>query len=101
MKRLIVGGFNRVFEFVKDFRNEGIDRTHNPEFTQVEWYQAYGDYNDSMNLFEEVVEKAKDVAENAKKTVTKAVNNVKKTVAKPTTKPTPKKPTTRRTTNSK
>ncbi len=58
LKRLIVGGFNRVYEFVKDFRNEGIDRTHNPEFTQVEWYQAYGDYNDSMNLFEEVVENA-------------------------------------------
>jgi len=58
LKRLIVGGFNRVYEFVKDFRNEGIDRTHNPEFTQVEWYQAYGDYNDSMDLFEEVVEQA-------------------------------------------
>lgn len=58
LKRLIVGGFNRVYEFVKDFRNEGIDRTHNPEFTQVEWYQAYGDYNDSMNLYEEVVEQA-------------------------------------------
>ncbi len=58
LKRLIVGGFSRVFEFVKDFRNEGIDRTHNPEFTQVEWYQAYGDYNDSMKLFEEAVEQA-------------------------------------------
>ncbi len=58
LKRLIVGGFNRVYEFVKDFRNEGIDRTHNPEFTQVEWYQAYGDYFDSMNLFEEAVEQA-------------------------------------------
>jgi len=58
LKRLIVGGFNRVYEFVRDFRNEGIDRTHNPEFTQVEWYQAYGDYNDSMNMFEEVVEQA-------------------------------------------
>jgi len=58
LKRLVVGGFNRVYEFVRDFRNEGIDRTHNPEFTQVEWYQAYGDYNDSMNLFEEVVEQA-------------------------------------------
>ena len=58
LKRLVVGGFNRVYEFVKDFRNEGIDRTHNPEFTQVEWYQAYGDYNDSMNLFEELLEKA-------------------------------------------
>jgi len=58
LKRLIVGGFNRVYEFVRDFRNEGIDRTHNPEFTQVEWYQAYGDYFDSMNLVEEVVETA-------------------------------------------
>lgn len=58
LKRLIVGGFNRVYEFVKDFRNEGIDRTHNPEFTQVEWYQAYGDYFDSMDLYEEVVEQA-------------------------------------------
>ncbi len=58
LKRLIVGGFNRVYEFVKDFRNEGIDRTHNPEFSQVEWYQAYGDYFDSMNLYEEVVEQA-------------------------------------------
>lgn len=58
LKRLIVGGFNRVYEFVRDFRNEGIDRTHNPEFTQVEWYQAYGDYFDSMKLFEEVVETA-------------------------------------------
>lgn len=58
LKRLVVGGFNRVYEFVRDFRNEGIDRTHNPEFTQVEWYMAYGDYFDSMNLFEEVVEQA-------------------------------------------
>jgi lysyl-tRNA synthetase, class II len=58
LKRLIVGGFNRVYEFVRDFRNEGIDRTHNPEFTQVEWYQAYGDYFDSMNMFEEVCEQA-------------------------------------------
>jgi lysyl-tRNA synthetase class 2 len=58
LKRLIVGGFNRVYEFVRDFRNEGIDRIHNPEFTQVEWYQAYGDYNDSMNLYEEVIEQA-------------------------------------------
>jgi lysyl-tRNA synthetase class 2 len=55
LKRLLVGGFERVYEIVKDFRNEGIDKTHNPEFTQVEWYQAYGDYNDGMDLFEEVV----------------------------------------------
>jgi len=58
LKRLIVGGFNRIYEFVRDFRNEGIDRTHNPEFTQVEWYQAFGDYTDSMNMYEEVVEQA-------------------------------------------
>jgi lysyl-tRNA synthetase class 2 len=51
-----VGGINRVFEFAKDFRNEGIDRTHNPEFTQVEFYQAYADYNDMMNLVEEIFE---------------------------------------------
>lgn len=48
LKRLIVGGFDRVFEFVKDFRNEGIDRTHNPEFTVLEFYQAYADYSDMM-----------------------------------------------------
>lgn len=57
LKRLIVGGINRVFEFAKDFRNEGIDRTHNPEFTQVEFYQAYADYNDMMELVEEIFEK--------------------------------------------
>lgn len=56
LKRLIVGGINRVFEFAKDFRNEGIDRTHNPEFTQVEFYQAYADYNDMMTLVEEMFE---------------------------------------------
>lgn len=58
LKRLLVGGYERVYEFVKDFRNEGIDRTHNPEFTQVEWYQAYGDYNDGMALVEECVSTA-------------------------------------------
>ena len=58
LKRLLVGGFEKVYEFVKDFRNEGIDRTHNPEFTQVEWYQAYGDYNDGMRLVEEAVSEA-------------------------------------------
>ncbi|MBN1275660.1 lysine--tRNA ligase [Candidatus Woesearchaeota archaeon] len=62
LKRLLVGGYERVYEFVKDFRNEGIDRTHNPEFTQVEWYQAYADYNDGMALVEEVISTAaKDV----------------------------------------
>ena len=54
LKRLIVGGFERVYEFARDFRNEGIDRTHNPEFTQVEMYQAYSDYNDMMSLCEDL-----------------------------------------------
>ncbi len=58
LKRLIAGGFDRVFEFVKDFRNEGIDRTHNPEFTQVEFYQAYADYNDMMVHFQTVWQRA-------------------------------------------
>ncbi|MBW3015490.1 lysine--tRNA ligase [Candidatus Woesearchaeota archaeon] len=54
LKRLIVGGFEKVYEFARDFRNEGIDRTHNPEFTQVELYQAYADYNDMMKIMEEL-----------------------------------------------
>ncbi|MFH0921015.1 MAG: lysine--tRNA ligase [Fibrobacterota bacterium] len=58
LKRLIVGGFERVFEFVKDFRNEGIDRIHNPEFTQVEFYQSYADYNDMMVHFENIYSQA-------------------------------------------
>ncbi len=57
LKRLIVGGFDRVFEFAKDFRNEGMSRFHNPEFTQVELYAAYKDYKWMMNLVEEMVEK--------------------------------------------
>ncbi len=55
LKRLIVGGFDRVYEIGKCFRNEGIDRTHNPEFTMMECYQAYADYNDMMNLAEELI----------------------------------------------
>lgn len=55
LKRLVVGGFERVYEIGKDFRNEGIDRSHNPEFTQLELYQAYADYSDMMNLLEEMV----------------------------------------------
>lgn len=58
LKRCIVGGMDRVYEIVKDFRNEGIDRTHNPEFTQVEFYQAYADYNDMMTHFESIYEEA-------------------------------------------
>jgi len=57
LKRLIVGGFDGVYEFAKDFRNEGMSRFHNPEFTQVELYVAYKDYNWMMDLVEEMVEK--------------------------------------------
>ena len=52
LKRLVVGGMERVFEVCKDFRNEGMDRMHNPEFTMIELYQAYADYNDMMDLME-------------------------------------------------
>ncbi|MFC2114829.1 lysine--tRNA ligase [Bacteroidota bacterium] len=58
LKRLIVGGFPGVFEFAKDFRNEGMDRFHNPEFTQVELYVAYKDYLWMMDLVEEMIETA-------------------------------------------
>ncbi|MBN2175087.1 MAG: lysine--tRNA ligase [Bacteroidales bacterium] len=57
LKRLIVGGFDGVYEFSKDFRNEGMDRFHNPEFTQMELYVAYKDYDWMMDLVEEMVEK--------------------------------------------
>lgn len=57
LKKLIVGGFDGVYEFAKDFRNEGMSRFHNPEFTQMELYVAYKDYNWMMNLVEEMVEK--------------------------------------------
>lgn len=56
LKRLLVGGYEAVYEIGKDFRNEGIDRIHYPEFTQLELYQAYADYNDMMELFEDMVE---------------------------------------------
>lgn len=54
LKRLIVGGLDKVYEFARDFRNEGIDRLHSPEFTQLELYQAYCDYTDMMVLVEEL-----------------------------------------------
>ena len=57
LKRLIVGGFNGVYEFSKDFRNEGMSRFHNPEFTQIELYVAYKDYYWMMELVEEMIEK--------------------------------------------
>lgn len=55
LKRLIVGGFEKVYEMGKNFRNEGIDIRHNPEFTAIELYQAYADYNDMMELTENLV----------------------------------------------
>ncbi len=54
LKRLVVGGFERVFEINRNFRNEGVSTKHNPEFTMVEFYQAYADYEDLMNLTEEM-----------------------------------------------
>ena len=57
LKRLIVGGFTGVYEFSKDFRNEGMSRFHNPEFTQIELYVAFKDYNWMMDLVEEMIEK--------------------------------------------
>ena len=56
LKRLIVGGYEKVFTIARNFRNEGIDRWHNPEFTMMEIYQAYADYNDMMKLFEDIYE---------------------------------------------
>jgi lysyl-tRNA synthetase class 2 len=55
LKRLIIGGYERVYEIGKDFRNEGVSHKHNPEFTQLEFYQAYADYNDVMEIAEEMV----------------------------------------------
>ncbi len=60
LKRLIVGGFDAVYEIGHDFRNEGVDRTHNPEFTMLEWYQAYSDYTDMMLLVEQLLVAAAD-----------------------------------------
>ena len=56
LKRLIVGGLERVYELGKDFRNEGVSFKHNPEFTMLEWYEAYADYHDTMARIETLVE---------------------------------------------
>ena len=55
LKRLIVGGLERVYEIGKDFRNEGVSHKHNPEFTMLEWYEAYADYNDIASRLEELI----------------------------------------------
>ena len=60
LKRLIVGGLERVFEIGRVFRNEGIDTRHNPEFTMLEAYQAFGDYHEMMDLTEGMVVGGRD-----------------------------------------
>jgi len=55
LKRLIVGGYEKIFEIARNFRNEGIDQTHQPEFTMIEWYEAYADYQKMMQTAEELV----------------------------------------------
>jgi lysyl-tRNA synthetase class 2 len=57
LKRLIVGGYEKIFEIARNFRNEGIDQTHQPEFTMIEWYQAYADYNVMMDVAEDMIKK--------------------------------------------
>lgn len=79
LKRLVVGGFERVFEINRNFRNEGLSTRHNPEFTMLEFYQAYADYHDLMNLTEDMLRKvAQDVLGTAviKNTVKDAEGNV-------------------------
>ncbi len=75
LKRLIVGGYNGVYEFAKDFRNEGMDKTHNPEFTCMEIYVAYKDYNWMMKFVETMLAKI-SMAVNGTTTVTIAGNEV-------------------------
>jgi lysyl-tRNA synthetase class 2 len=55
LKRLIIGGFEKIYEFCKDFRNEGMDKNHNPEFSMLELYQAYADYNEIMELYQKML----------------------------------------------
>ena len=73
LKRLVVGGFERVFEINRNFRNEGLSTRHNPEFTMIEFYQAYADYKDLMNLTEDML---RTVAQDVLGTTT-VVNTVK------------------------
>ena len=72
LKRLVVGGLDRVYEIGHDFRNEGIDRTHNPEFTMLEFYQAYADYTTMMDVVEQLLDRVAD----AVRTVAGVGNNV-------------------------
>lgn len=67
LKRLIVGGFEKVFELNRNFRNEGIDTRHNPEFTMLELYQAYGDYHTMMDIFEEIMRTSAELVKGSAK----------------------------------
>ena len=69
LKRLIVGGLEKVYELAKDFRNEGVSYKHSPEFTQLEWYEAYADYRDTMQRTETLVSRAADAAVGSTKIV--------------------------------
>jgi lysyl-tRNA synthetase, class II len=69
LKRLIVGGLEKVYELSKDFRNEGVSYKHSPEFTQLEWYEAYADYRDTMERTETVVSRAAEAATGGTKVV--------------------------------
>jgi lysyl-tRNA synthetase, class II len=71
LKRLVVGGLDRVYEIGHDFRNEGIDRTHNPEFTMLEFYQAYADYSGMMELVEQLLERTADAVRTVPELATK------------------------------
>ncbi|MFL5952254.1 MAG: lysine--tRNA ligase [Gaiellaceae bacterium] len=68
LKRLIVGGLEKVYELSKDFRNEGVSYKHSPEFTQLEWYEAYADYRDTMERTETLVARAAEAATGTTKT---------------------------------
>lgn len=69
LKRLLVGGMEKVFELNRNFRNEGIDMNHNPEFTMIEWYQVYNDFNANMELTEQLFEKLNEKFLDEKKTI--------------------------------
>ena len=87
LKRLVVGGFERVFEINRNFRNEGLSTRHNPEFTMLEFYEAYADYRDLMNLTEEML---RDTAEKVVGTTTITYQGEQYDFAKPFTRMTVK-----------
>ena len=76
LKRLLVGGLEKVYELSKDFRNEGYSYKHSPEFTQVEWYEAYADYRDTMVRCETLVERVADAASAARRRPSAAMRSI-------------------------